>query len=82
VEGNVRQIMKVGNAIAIDEPLGDEPELADGDWYYATVSYDGRQMGLLVGTDDQEEARLEAEDFCESFGDGARIIGIQKIVLQ
>jgi len=82
VEGNVRQITKVGNAIAIDEPLGDEPELADGDWYYATVSYDGRQMGLLVGTDDQEEARLEAEDFCDSFGDGARIIGIQKIVLQ
>lgn len=80
--GYVRQITRVGNAIAIDEPLGGHPELGDGDWYYATVSYDGRQMGLLVGTDDQEEARLEAEGLCEAFGDGAKVITIQKIVLQ
>jgi len=30
------------------------------------------QMGLLVGTDDEKEARREAEELCSSFGGGER----------
>ena len=78
----MRQITRVGNAIAIDEPLGEEPGLFEGEWYYVSVSYADRKMGLLVETDVEEEAWLEGEEFCESFGASAKVIGVQKIVLQ
>ena len=78
----MRQITRVGNAIAIDEPLGGEPGLFEGEWYYVSVSYGDRQMGLLVETDAEDEAWQEAQEFCDSFGDPAKVVGVQKIVLQ
>lgn len=78
----MRQITRVGNAIAVDEPLGEEPGLVDGEWYYVCVSYGDRQMGLLVETDAEDEAWQEAEEFCESFGDEARVVRVEKVVLQ
>ena len=78
----MRQITRVGNAIAVDEPLGEEPGLAEGEWYYVSVSYGDRRMGLLVETDAEDEAWQEAEEFCESFSVYAKVIGVQKIVLQ
>jgi hypothetical protein len=82
VEGKVRQITRVGNAIAIDEPLCDEPGLGEGEWYYVSISHGDRQMGLLVETGVEDEAWQEAEEFCESFGAPAKVVGVQKIVLQ
>jgi hypothetical protein len=78
----VRQITRVGSAIAIDEPLGDEPGLMEGNWYYACVSYGDKQMGLLLETDDEGEAWQEAEDFCDNFSIYAKVVGVQKVVLQ
>jgi hypothetical protein len=40
------------------------------------------QMGLLVGTDDEKEARREAEELCSSFGGRAKILFIRKVVIQ
>ena len=41
------------------------------------------QMGLLVGTDDEKEARREAEELCSSsFGGRAKILFVRKVVIQ
>jgi hypothetical protein len=37
-------------------------------WHYVSIGYGDQQMGLLVGTDDEKEARREAEELCSSFG--------------
>ena len=78
----MRQITRIGNAIAVDEPLGDAPGLFEGEWYYVNVRYGDRLMGLLVETDAEEEAWQEGEEFCESFSVHAKVVGVQKIVLQ
>lgn len=78
----MRQITRVGNAFAVDEPLGEEPGLSEGEWYYVNVSYGDRRMGLLVETDAEEEAWREGEEFCESFSVHAKVVSVQKIVLQ
>jgi hypothetical protein len=60
----------------------DEPSLLDSQWHYVSVSYGGKQMGLLVETDDEEEAWMEAEDLRRAFGADARILTVQKVVVQ
>ncbi len=60
----------------------DEPGLLDGQWHYVSVSYGGKQMGLLVETDDEDEAWQEAEDLRRAFGADARITAVQKVVVQ
>ena len=78
----MRQITRVANAIAIEEPVADEPGLMEGNWFYACVSYGDKQMGLLLETDDEDEAWQEAEDFCDNFSIYAKVVGVQKVVLQ
>ncbi len=40
------------------------------------------RWGLLVGTDDEKEARREADELCSSFGGRAKILFIRKVVIQ
>jgi hypothetical protein len=69
-------------AAGIGQISNDEPSLLDSQWHYVSVSYGGKQMGLLVETDDEEEAWMEAEDLRRAFGDDARILTVQKVVVQ
>ena len=69
-------------AAGIGQMSDDEPGLLDSQWHYVSVSYGGKQMGLLVETDDEDEAWMEAEDLRRAFGDDARILTVQKVVVQ
>jgi len=69
-------------AAGIGQMSNDEPGLLDSQWHYVSVSYGGKQMGLLVETDDEDEAWMEAEDLRRAFGDDARILTVQKVVVQ
>jgi hypothetical protein len=39
-------------------------------------------MGLLVQTGDEQEARREAKKVCSQLGDQARLLEVQKVVVQ
>ena len=54
----------------------------DSPCYYVCVGFGGKQMGLLVETDDEDEAWREAEDLCQSFGEQARTLYVRKVTLQ
>ena len=73
---------KNGSMATADKFLSEEPGLLDSQWHYVSVGYGGKQMGLLVETDDMEEAWQEAEDLRRAFGAGARILAVQKVVVQ
>ena len=73
---------KNGSAATIDHSFKEEPSLLDSQWHYVSVSYGGKQMGLLVETDDEDEAWQEAEDLREAFGDDAKIVAVQKVIVQ
>jgi hypothetical protein len=61
----------------------DQADIASGvPWHYATIKYGNHLMGLLVGTDDEDIARREAQEMCESFGSRAILLGVKKVVLQ
>ncbi len=51
-------------------------------WHYVRVGYGDKQMGLLVETGDEEEARREGEELCTSFGADARILSVRRVVVQ
>ena len=51
-------------------------------WHYVSIGHGDHQMGLLVGTDDEEEARREAEKLCSGFGGRAKILFVRKVVIQ
>ena len=73
---------KNGSTATIDQFFNQEPGLLDSQWHYVSVSYGGKQMGLLVETDDEDEAWQEAEDLREAFGDDAKIVAVQKVIVQ
>jgi len=73
---------KNGSATTIDQLFNEDPGLLDTQWHYVTVSYGGKQMGLLVETDDEDEAWEEAEDLRRAFGADAKITTVQKVVVQ
>ena len=54
---------KNGSAATIDHSFKEEPSLLDSQWHYVSVSYDGKQMGLLVETDDEEPFVLHPGEF-------------------
>lgn len=62
--------------------LNEAPNWFESDWHYVCVGYGGQQMGLLVETDDEEEAWREAEDLCARFGSEARTLFVRKVVIQ
>jgi hypothetical protein len=51
-------------------------------WYYVSISYCGKQMGLLVATDSEEEAQREAQAVCMDLGDLAKLLSVMKLVIQ
>jgi hypothetical protein len=51
-------------------------------WYYVSIAYRGKRMGLLVETDSEEEARREGEALCLDLGHLAKRISVTKIVVQ
>ena len=73
---------KNSGTATIEQFFGEEPGLLDSQWHYVSVSYDGKQMGLLVETDDEDEAWEEAEDLRRAFGTDAQITAVQKVVVQ
>ena len=73
---------KNSSAATIDRFFNEEPSLLDSQWHYVSVSYGGKQMGLLVETDDEDEAWEEAEDLRRAFGADAKITAVQKVVVQ
>lgn len=75
-------INKNGSAATVDRVFSDEPGLLDSQWHYVSVSFGGKQMGLLVETGDEDEAWEEAEDLRRAFGDDAKITSVQKVVVQ
>jgi len=73
---------KSSSAATIGQSLDEVPGLLDAQWHYVSVSYGGKQMGLLVETDDEDEAWLEAEDLRRAFGAGAKIVDVRRVVVQ
>ena len=73
---------KNSSAATVDRFFNEEPSLLDSQWHYVSVSYDGKQMGLLVETDDEDEAWEEAEDLRSAFGEDAKITAVQKVIVQ
>ena len=73
---------KNSSAATVDQLFSEEPSLLDSQWHYVSVSYGGKQMGLLVETGDEDEAWDEAEDLRRAFGDDAKITSVQKVVVQ
>lgn len=69
-------------ASAIKAPVNRAPSWLELPWQYVTIDYGGRQLGLLVETDDEDEARQEAQKLCAEFESQARIISVIKVVLQ
>jgi hypothetical protein len=51
-------------------------------WYYVSIAYRGKQMGLLVETDSEEEARQEGEALCTDLGHLAQRISVTKVQIQ
>ena len=74
--------MNKSSTPTMEQYFSEEPGLLDSQWHYVSVSYDGKQMGLLVETDDEDEAWREAEDLRRAFGTGAKITAVQKVVVQ
>jgi hypothetical protein len=54
----------------------------EGPWYYAHIRYEKRLMGLMIGTDDEDVARREAEEVCDSFDGKAVLLSVTRVVLQ
>ena len=73
---------KNSSAATIGQSFDEVPGLLDAQWHYVSVSYGGKQMGLLVETDDEDEAWLEAEDLRRAFGVGAKIVDVRRVVVQ
>ena len=51
-------------------------------WHYVSVSYRGQEMGLLVETDDEEEALREAEEIFSWFGVRTAVLYVKRVVIQ
>jgi hypothetical protein len=51
-------------------------------WNYVSIAYRGKQMGLLVETYSEEEARREGEALCLDLGHLAKRISVTKVVIQ
>ncbi len=51
-------------------------------WHCVTIGYGSHQMSLLVETDDEEEARMDAQEICAGFDGPATVLFVTKVVLQ
>jgi hypothetical protein len=65
----------------------DLPACSGSGWFqtlrhYVSVSYRSQQLGLLVETDDEDDARRGVEELCTAVDGPAKILCVRKVVLQ
>ena len=53
-----RQHIKASLEESVSKPTVEQaPNCLETPWHYVTIGYNGHQLGLLVDTDDEEEAQ-------------------------
>ena len=78
----MRQESKNSSATVTSPRTNQARSWFDTPWYYVSIAYGGSQIGLMVATDDAEEAWREAEQLCTSFDNLAKPFSISKVVIQ
>jgi len=63
-------------------PVDQAPSWFETPWHSVTLGYGSHQMSLLVETDDEEEARMDAQEICAGFDGPATVLFVTKVVLQ
>lgn len=56
-------------------------KLTTGCWYYASIEYQQRKIGVLVETGDESTARREGEEICASFGTQTTLLSVERVIL-
>ena len=79
---HLRHYTKSGTAAIAGKPVNPAPSWLETHWHYVTLGYRGQEVGLLVKTDDEEEAWREAEELCSRFGGQARLLSVRKVMIQ
>ncbi len=80
--GNLPKQAKYGGSTTVSAPPNGKSGWFETPWHYVSIGHGDHQMGMLVGTDDEEEARREAEKLCSGFGGRAKILFVRKVVIQ
>jgi hypothetical protein len=78
----LRDEAKNGGATAASSPVSEAPSWFETPSHYVSIGYRGYELGLLVITEDAEEARREGEALCDRFGPKARVLSVRKVVIQ
>jgi hypothetical protein len=78
----LRHQIKSGTEASAGKPANQARSWLETRWHYVTLGYRGQHLALLVETDDEEEARLEAEELCTRFGGQARVLSVRKVIIQ
>jgi hypothetical protein len=77
----MRHETKNSRATAITRPVIETPGWLEASWH-VTIDYQGQRLDLLVGTDDEDEARREAEELCNGFDAHAKVLWVRKVAIQ
>jgi hypothetical protein len=78
----MRRENKSGEETATSQSLNEALGWFDSSWYYVSIAYSCKKMGLLVATEDEEEAWREGEEVCAGFGAQAKTLSVTKVVIQ
>jgi hypothetical protein len=78
----MRREDKSGVETATSQSVNEAPSWFDSSWYYVSITYSGKKMGLLVAAEDEEEAWREGEEVCAGFGAQAKTLSVTKVVIQ
>lgn len=79
---NLPKLIKNSRSTTASAPPNGKFGWFEAPWHCVSIAYGDRQMSLLVGTDDEEEARREAEKLCGGFGGRAKVLSVRKVVIQ
>jgi hypothetical protein len=78
----LRHENKIRSSTATGGHINEAQGWFEGSSYYVSIAFSGSQIGLLVVTEDEDEARQEVDEFCTSLSGGARSLFVRKVVLQ
>ena len=70
------------NSRATSRSVIETPGWLEAPWHHVTIDYRGQQFSLMVETDDEDEARREAEDLCNGFDARAKVLWVRKVAIQ
>jgi hypothetical protein len=73
---------KNSRAMATGQPVIETPGWLEAPWHHVTIAYHGQQLGPLVETDDEDQARREAEELCNGFDAQAKVLWVRKVAIQ